>query len=462
MRYSSDGGSTWTATQQQYAAGEADSAGDNGDGPYVGAFRAVQVEEYSSDGGLTWTANLIGGPRGLHQQYTAGEADSAGDNGDGPTAGTFRYRSSATGVYSNDGGSTWTASAIQYTAGEADSAGDNGDGPTAGMFRYRYTDPVYSSDGGSTWTATQQQYAAGEADSAGDNGDGPTAGTFRSQDAVRATYWCLHPPDHPHGWTTGWYIYTAVSLNARGLTATLLTPPACFDPSVSHPPPPSLPPPPLPPPPLPPPPPPDDGTTEPDDGAAEPEVPPEFTDVDEDSVHAQSIEEVAMLGITSGTSERMFSPSEPVTRAQMATFLARTWEAAGRECSTAAASAFFDDVAADSTHAAGIGCVAALGITSGTSERMFSPSEPVTRAQMATFLARTWEAAGRECSTAAASAFFDDVAADSTHAAGIGCVAALEITRGTAAGTFSPSDTVTRAQMATFLARFHAALTDTT
>ena len=206
MRYSNDGGSTWTATQQQYAAGEADSAGDNGDGPYVGAFRAVQVEEYSNDGGLTWTANLIGGPRGLHQQYTAGEADSAGDNGDGPTAGTFRYRSSATGVYSNDGGSTWTASAIQYTAGEADSAGDNGDGPTTGMFRYRYTDPVYSSDGGSTWTATQQQYAAGEADSAGDNGDGPTAGAFRSQDAVRATYWCLHPPDHPHGWTTGWYI----------------------------------------------------------------------------------------------------------------------------------------------------------------------------------------------------------------------------------------------------------------
>ena len=67
VRYSNDGGSTWTATQQQYAAGEADSAGDNGDGPYVGAFRAVQVEEYSNDGGLTWTANLIGGPRGLHQ-----------------------------------------------------------------------------------------------------------------------------------------------------------------------------------------------------------------------------------------------------------------------------------------------------------------------------------------------------------------------------------------------------------
>ena len=80
---------------------------------------------------------------------------------------------------------------------------------------------------------------------------------------------------------------------------------------------------------------------------------------------------------------------------------------------------------------------------------------------MASFLARAWEAAGRECSTAAAGAFFDDVASGSTHAAGIACMAALGITRGTAAGTFSPSDTVTRAQMATFLARFHEALTDT-
>ena len=79
---------------------------------------------------------------------------------------------------------------------------------------------------------------------------------------------------------------------------------------------------------------------------------------------------------------------------------------------------------------------------------------------MATFLARAWKAAGRTCPDDASSSF-DDVPADSTHAAGINCVAALGITRGTAAGMFSPSDTVTRAQMASFLARFYEALTDT-
>ena len=225
------------------------------------------------------------------------------------------------------------------------------------------------------------------------------------------------------------------------------------------------------PPPPPPPPPPDDGDDGdappdgPDDGTDVPDEPegpappPEFADVDEGSVHAQSIEKVAALGITSGTTATTFSPSDTVTRAQMATFVARTWEAAGRECPSSGASSFAD-VASGSTHAAGIDCAAALGVTAGTADRIFSPSEPVTRAQMATFLARAWEAAGRECSDVAVSAFFGDVPADSTHAAGIACMASLRIARGTAAGTFSPSDTVTRAQMATFLARFHQALTN--
>ncbi len=78
------------------------------------------------------------------------------------------------------------------------------------------------------------------------------------------------------------------------------------------------------PPPPPPPPPPPDEPEEP----AEPEPEPiEFADVDEGSVHAESIEKVAALGITSGTADRTFSPSDAVTRAQMATFLARFHEA---------------------------------------------------------------------------------------------------------------------------------------
>ena len=60
---------------------------------------------------------------------------------------------------------------------------------------------------------------------------------------------------------------------------------------------------------------------------------PYFQDVGEGSVHAANVEQAGRLGIVVGTSvasttadgvtARTFSPSEPVSRAQMATFLVR-------------------------------------------------------------------------------------------------------------------------------------------
>ena len=149
---------------------------------------------------------------------------------------------------------------------------------------------------------------------------------------------------------------------------------------------PYTPPPPPPPPfqPAPPPPPPPPG---PDDGRPTGPTgpPPEFEDVDDESVHAENIEAIRSLGITRGTSPTTFSPSRPTARAQMATLLARLWEAAGRTCPTAAVLEF-GDVAGG--HSAGINCMAALGIVRGTASGAFSPWQPVTRAQMASLLVR--------------------------------------------------------------------------
>ena len=82
---------------------------------------------------------------------------------------------------------------------------------------------------------------------------------------------------------------------------------------------------------------------------------------------------------------------------------------------------------------------------------------------MAAFMARAWRAAGRTCPAnedpANEDPPFSDVAEDSPHAAGINCMAALGVAAGTTDGTFLPSEPVSRAQMATFLVRFHAALT---
>lgn len=143
----------------------------------------------------------------------------------------------------------------------------------------------------------------------------------------------------------------------------------------------------------------------------------------------------------------------------------------GTKLQTAATSTlpYFHDVDEGSVHAANIERAGDLGIAAGTSvspptddgvtTRTFSPSEPVTRGQMATFMARAWTAAGQTC-PANADSSFSDVASGSTHAAGINCMAALEIARGTTAGTFLPSEPVSRGQMATFLIRFYEALSD--
>lgn len=206
---------------------------------------------------------------------------------------------------------------------------------------------------------------------------------------------------------------------------------------------------------------------------------PYFQDVDERSVHAANIERAGRLGIATGTSVastrsdgytvRTFSSSETLTKAQITTFLRRTWEATGRSCPSTGI-AYFDDVRAGSAHTAGIDCMSALGVVRGVSARTLSPSETVTRGYMATLMTRMYTTAGGTCPADAGSddgadsddpdPSFSDVAEDSPHAEGINCMAALGIARGTTDGTFLPSESVSRAQMATFLVRFYEALSD--
>lgn len=112
-----------------------------------------------------------------------------------------------------------------------------------------------------------------------------------------------------------------------------------------------------------------------------------FTD-DDDSVHMRAIEAIADEGITKGCNpaqgNTLFCPKASVTREQMATFLVRALDL------PAAAPSFID--LGTSVHAADIGALAAAGITKGCNpsegNTRFCPTAPVTREQMATFLAR--------------------------------------------------------------------------
>lgn len=180
-----------------------------------------------------------------------------------------------------------------------------------------------------------------------------------------------------------------------------------------------------------------------------------FADVAPASWADASVACVFDLGITTGTSSSAFSPDEYVTREQMGAFLGRFRSVVtGEACS---GSMPFVDVSDASYANDAIGCLAAIGVTAGTSSTTFSPDDLVTREQMGAFLARLLrEMTGEAC---VGPAPFTDVAATSYAAADIGCLYGLGITTGTSADTYSPHQPVTRAQMAVFLSRLYDTLT---
>jgi len=110
-----------------------------------------------------------------------------------------------------------------------------------------------------------------------------------------------------------------------------------------------------------------------------------FTD-DDDSIHLRAIEAIAAEGITRGCNPPVndrYCPTSTVTREQMASFLTRALD-------LPSGTASFTDTA-DSIHTADIAALATAGITKGcnppTNDR-YCPTSTVTREQMASFLVR--------------------------------------------------------------------------
>jgi hypothetical protein len=169
---------------------------------------------------------------------------------------------------------------------------------------------------------------------------------------------------------------------------------------------------------------------------------------DDGWTHEGNIEAIAALGVTEGCAPEgtAFCPDMAVTRAQMASFIAR---ALGLP---AASPDRFDDVTADNVHAGNIAAIAEVGITLGcnTTGTLYCPNAFVSRAQMASFLARALEL------DPVATGSFQDITADYTvHEQNINAIAADGITLGcdTSGTLYCPGNLVIRGQMASFLAR---------
>ena len=163
-----------------------------------------------------------------------------------------------------------------------------------------------------------------------------------------------------------------------------------------------------------------------------------FTDI-ASSPFVNEIIWMADEGITTGCTATRFCPADPVTRGQMASFLARAFAL------PAATGDFFTDDEGLS-HEDNINRLAQAGITFGCSETEFCPRGLVSRGQMASFLDRALA-----LPAASADHFTDD---DGTaHEDAINRIAEAGITTGCAATRFCPDGLVNRQQMAAFLYR---------
>ena len=166
-----------------------------------------------------------------------------------------------------------------------------------------------------------------------------------------------------------------------------------------------------------------------------------FRDVN-GGTHGTNIRRLYDAGVTTGCNPSSYCPTNSVTRAQMGTFLAR---AAGLMPSS---SNPFRDLGRAPLHRANISALADAGITGGCTTHDYCPERSVTRGQMATFLANALN-----LDTSRGSTRFTDVPSGYVHAGAIEAIAREGVTLGCSPERYCPGQSVSRAEMASFLSR---------
>ena len=173
---------------------------------------------------------------------------------------------------------------------------------------------------------------------------------------------------------------------------------------------------------------------------------------DDGSVHEANIELMFSLGITRGCNppiNDLYCPDQSLTRGQVAAFLRRFLD-----LPTAADDYFVDD--SSSIFEADINSLTAVGIAFGCSETEYCPNEPLRREEMARMLVSTFSPLDpdRYANPDGTDSFSDDDA--SPHQDAINQLKFAGVTIGCDPPdnvSFCPEMSLSRAQMATFIAR---------
>ena len=171
-----------------------------------------------------------------------------------------------------------------------------------------------------------------------------------------------------------------------------------------------------------------------------------FTDVKADDYFLEPVlwAHTHQPQITNGTGAATFSPDDTCTRAQAVTFLRRANGCPEPESATNP----FSDVPKDAYYYQAVLWANENDITNGTGAKTFSPEDPVTRAQVVTFL---WRAEGKPSASSANP--FLDVPAGAYFTDAVLWAVSKEITNGVTPNSFGPDSPCTRGQIVTFLYR---------
>lgn len=173
-------------------------------------------------------------------------------------------------------------------------------------------------------------------------------------------------------------------------------------------------------------------------------VPPiNFSDVPRTAYYYDAVTWAVSNGITYGVTDTAFGPDVACTRAQIVSFL---WRQAGSPKMDGDNP--FTDVSASDYYYDAVLWAVANGITYGSSDTTFSPSDVCTRAQAMTFLYRD-----RKSPAISGTGGFTDVPAGEYYADAVQWAVFNGVTAGTTTTTFSPAQDCTRAQIVSFLYR---------
>lgn len=183
-----------------------------------------------------------------------------------------------------------------------------------------------------------------------------------------------------------------------------------------------------------------------------------FTDVNEGTSHAQDIWWLAAKGISTGYPDGTFKGQDTVVRQDMAAFLYRLVGSPAYTPSQADKKQFVD-VTENTPHAREIWWMVSTGLTQGYGDGTFRPQNAVTRADMAAFMRRFYNAFSQHdqfknwTPSSKAKQRFLDVNSATNKCEDIWWLGATGISLGFADGRFDPTGSVVRQDMAAFLHR---------